>query len=166
MEVIKVRRSIRKFSKEAISEENLDKLVRAGMQAPTATNQQANCFYIVRKRENLDILGDKLQNARMLKDANAAIIVLINKNKLNKPTMKSQDAASATTNILLEATYLGIGSCWCGIYPSVERMDIIREVLKLEEDFIPFSIIALGYPENENQFYFIDRYDEAKVFRD
>ena len=57
--------------------------------------------------------------------------------------MKSQDASSATTLILLEATSLGLGSCWCGIYPNEDRMNIVKEVLNISDDFIPFSVIAL-----------------------
>lgn len=166
MEVINKRRSVRKFKDKLIEDKDLDLLVRAGMQAPTAVNQQANCFYVVKKKENLEKLGSLLSTASMLKKANAAIIVLIDKSKLKREIMMQQDAASATTLILLEATNLGIGSCWCGIYPNSDRMQAVNEVLNISDNFIVFSLIALGYPEDDNALRFIDRYDESKVYFD
>lgn len=166
MEIINKRRSVRKFNNKVVTEKELDLLVRAGLQAPTAVNQQANCFYVVRKKENLLKLATTHTNASMLNNASAAILVLIDKRKLKKETMKSQDAASATTLILLEATSLGIGSCWCGIYPNEERMKKASEVLNISDDYLVFSLIALGYPEDENALHFIDRYDESKIFFD
>lgn len=166
MEVINKRRSVRKFKDKLIEDKDLDLLIRAGMQAPTAVNQQANCFYVVKKKENLEKLGSLLSTASMLKKANAAIIVLIDKSKLKREIMMQQDAASATTLILLEATNLGIGSCWCGIYPNSDRMQAVNEVLNISDNFIVFSLIALGYPEDDNALRFIDRYDESKVYFD
>ena len=166
MEVIKKRRSVREFSDKLIKNEKLDLILRAAMQAPTAVNQQANCFLVVRKKENLDKIVNVLPNASMLKSAACAIIVLIDQGKLKREMMKSQDAASATTLILLEATNLGIGTCWCGIYPNEERMRLLSNVLNIKDNFIVFSLIALGYPKDENALHFIDRYDENKIFYD
>jgi nitroreductase len=166
MEVINKRRSVREFLNTPIADDKIDLLVRAGLQAPTAVNQQANCFMVVRKRENLDKLVSSLSNVSMLKSAPLAIVVLIDIRKLKRDIMKSQDASSATTLILLEATSLGLGSCWCGIYPNEDRMNIVKEVLNISDDFIPFSVIALGYPKNADALRFIDRYDENKIFFD
>lgn len=166
MDIINKRRSVRKYLNKEISDKDLNLLVRAGMQAPTAVNQQANCFYIVRKKENLELIASLLSNASMVKDANCAIFVLIDKSKLKRANMKSQDAASATTLILLEATNLGIGSCWCGIYPNEDRMKIASDALKISENYIVFSLIALGYPLDSNALHFIDRYDGSKIFYD
>lgn len=166
MDAIKNRRSIRKFIEKRVEDEKIDLMVRAALQAPTAKNQQANCIYIVRKKENLLKLSEMLPNANMLKTADSALVVLINKNRLQIDVMKSQDAASATTLILLEATHLGIGSCWCGIFPNVEKMNAVKEVLDISDDYIVFSLVALGYPESPGVFHFIDRYDESKVFSD
>lgn len=166
MDIINLRRSVRKFSNKVVEDNKIDFIIRAAMQAPTAVNQQGNCFYVVRKKDNLNRLGQKLTNASMLKDASAAIIVLIDKSKLKREMMKSQDAASATTLILLEATSLGIGSCWCGIYPNDDRMSAVKEILEIDDKFIVFSLVALGYPLEEDALHFKDRYDENKIFYD
>lgn len=166
LEVINKRRSVRSFNDKPISDDLLELIVRAGMQAPTAVNQQANCFFVIRKKENLLKIKSELTNASMFDTATAAIVVLIDKSKLKREHMKSQDAASATTNILLAATNLGMGSCWCGIYPNQDRMDKLTEIINVSEKYIVFSLIALGYPKDENALRFIDRYDDRKVFFD
>lgn len=166
MEIINKRRSVREFLSTPIEDEKINLLLRAGMQAPTAVNQQGNCLMVVRKRENLDKLVSALPNVSMLKTAPLAIVVLIDKSKLKREIMKSQDASSATTLILLEATELGLGSCWCGLYPNEDRMKIVKETLNIDDNFIVFSLIALGYPKNQDALRFIDRYDENKIFFD
>lgn len=166
MEIINNRRSVRSFLEKSIADEKINLLVRAGMQAPTAKNQQANHFLVVRKKENLLKLANKLSNAKMLLSAAAAIIVLIDEDKLLIPKMSTQDGASATTTILIAATSLGLGSCWCGIYPNEDRMAEIRNILNIKDNFKIFSLIALGYPQEENALHFIDRYDESKILFD
>lgn len=166
MEVINKRRSVRKFNDKLIEDNDLNLLIRAGMQAPTAVNQQANAFYVVKKKENLLKLANLLSNASMLSTASVALIVLIDKSKLKREIMMQQDAASATTLILLEATSMGVGSCWCGIYPNSDRMQAVNDVLKINDNFIVFSLIALGYPEADDALRFIDRYDESKIYFD
>ena len=96
----------------------------------------------------------------MLETAPVAIVVC------GKPEVQSgisegywpQDCAAATENMLLTAVSLGYGACWCGIYP-VQRIDAFQELLGVTS--IPFSIIAMGVPDEEpaSRGY----YDETKV---
>ena len=58
-----------------------------------------------------------------------------------------QDCAAATQNILLEAVSMGLGTCWCGVYPREARIASIRELLKIPEPKIPFNVIAVGTPD-------------------
>ncbi len=60
-----------------------------------------------------------------------------------------EDCASATQNILLQATALGLGSCWCGVYPRMEHIDDLREILGIgnRPEIIVFNIIAVGVPD-------------------
>ena len=58
-----------------------------------------------------------------------------------------QDAAAASENILLEATALGLGSCWCGIHPQKRFVEKVSAALHLDPKQIPFSMIKIGYPD-------------------
>ncbi len=75
LNVIYTRRSVRSFTGDAVSREDLMKILRAGMSAPTAVNIQPWAFVAVTKRETLDQLCDRLPYAKMLDRAGAAIVV-------------------------------------------------------------------------------------------
>lgn len=163
MEIINKRRSVRKFKKDGvISKDSLELLVKAAMQAPSAVNEQPWEFIIIDDKTILESLSEVSPHAKMLKDANGAIIVLANKNKV-KSTLYPQDLAAATQNILLEATSLSIGSCWIGIYPKEDRMESISKFFKLDYHYEPFSIIALGILEDKNALCYIDRYNKDVI---
>ena len=55
-----------------------------------------------------------------------------------------QDCAAATQNILLQAEALGLGTCWCGVYPKEKTVETIRGLLQVPDDEIPFGLIAIG----------------------
>ena len=50
---------------------------------------------------------------------------------------------------ILEATHLGLGSVWLGVAPNEERMNNIKEIFDLSDDYYAFSIIVIGYPKKE-----------------
>ncbi|MDY0363159.1 MAG: nitroreductase family protein [Bacilli bacterium] len=163
MEIINKRRSIRKYDNKIIEQEILEKIVRAGMQAPSAINQQPWHFFVIRDRDKLVELSKLTAYSKMLATASACILLVSDKRHVKASSMYSQDMAAATQNVLLEATYLGVGSCWIGIYGRVDRMEKIKKFMELEEFFEPFALVSLGYPENKEDLKFIDRYDVNKV---
>ena len=72
-----------------------------------------------------------------------------------------QDCSAAIENILLGATELGLGSCWCGIVPQIDRMAQTKEFLSLQDNIIPFALVYIGYPDEEKEPR--TQYDESKV---
>lgn len=164
MEVINKRRSVRSYLSTPIESEKLEKILRAAMQAPSAKNQQPCRFLVIQKEETLRALVNVSPNAKMLLEAPCAIVVLIDKTVLTAPLMAPQDGSAATMNILLEATDLGLGTCWCGIYPNPERMKNLTELLAIPNDYQVFSLIALGYPKENDALKYIDRFDQNKIF--
>ena len=82
----------------------------------------------------------------MIQTAPAAIIVVAVPKDGMPEGYFPQDCAAATQNILLEAVSMGLGACWCGVYPNEERIPAIRELFAISEPKIPFSIIAIGTP--------------------
>ena len=157
---IEKRRSIRKFNKEAVKQETLEVLLRSAMQAPTAMNKQTWRVLVLQRREDLDVLPSLHPYANMMKSAGAAIIVMGDRT-LNSDPYLYCDASAAIMNILLEATHLGLGSCWCAIAPSKERIDAFSNYFALSKELLPIAVIALG--EGMESKGFEDRYDPAKV---
>ncbi|MFO8053662.1 MAG: nitroreductase family protein [Bacteroidales bacterium] len=145
------RRSIRKFTSRPVGREQLEGMLEAAMYAPSARNYQPWHFVVVQKRASLDRLSEIHPYASMLKTATAAILVCGDRNLEPNDNYNAQNCAAATQNLLLSAHETGIGSCWLGVYPRQERMKNISEYLKLPENIIPISLIALGYPAEQKE---------------
>lgn len=155
LEVIKNRRSVREFSEKEISDEVLSSLCEAGFMAPTARNQGSAAFIIVKNKDVLNKLSEVSPGARVLKNCNRAIVIYCpSVSGLLTKGMVLEDLGAVAENILLEATSLGLGSCWIGIAPNEERMARAKEILNLGEDEFVFNFIALGYPKEDTQLYF------------
>jgi nitroreductase len=146
-EAIKSRRSIRAYqSDKPVTKEQLDRLLHAAMLAPSARNTRPWEFIAVTKREVLDEIARIHPYAKMCATATAAIIVVAVPQKGMTSGYYPQDCAAATQNILIEASAMGLGSCWCGVYPRMERMGEIRELFDITDPKIPFCVIAVGVP--------------------
>ncbi len=161
MDVINNRRSIRQFTEQKVEAEKIEKLLRAGMQAPSAYNQQAWEFVVVTDEKLKEELSNSSPYAKLIKGCSVVIVTLINKDMLKLAPMIDQDMGACTQNILLEAVEQNLGAVWMGVKPDHERMAIIGEILDLPENVETFSMIAIGYSDQENTF--VDRYDAARV---
>jgi len=146
--VIHSRKSVRNFTGQAVSRELLDKIVRAGMAAPSAVNRQPWSFVIVTDRKTLDTLNDGLPYAKMLGKAGAAIVVCAIPEKAydGRKEFAVIDSALAGENILLAAEAMGLGAVWTAAYPYEDRMNTVRKVLGMPADIIPLNVIPIGYP--------------------
>jgi nitroreductase len=146
--VIHSRRSVRNFTGQAVSMGLLDKIVRAGMAAPSAVNMQPWSFIVVTYRQTLDMLNDGLPYAKMLEKAGAAIIVCAIPEKAYDGLKEFAviDSTLAGENILLAAEALGLGAVWTAAYPYEDRMNVVRKVLGIPANIIPLNVIPIGYP--------------------
>jgi nitroreductase len=101
----------------------------------------------------------------MLLNAGAAIAVCCDPKLSKYPyPMWIQDCSAATQNILLAARVLGIGSCWLGVFPIENRMKSLAKVLGVPEGIIVFSLVALGYPQSQDEFFEApERFKEDRI---
>lgn len=159
--VIFTRRSIRRFEQKPVEEEKLERILKAGMQAPSAHNLQPWEFMVVTDREKREALSKMSPWAGMVANAPVAIIVVGYQKNPDVMKFLPQDLGACTQNILLQIAYEGLGGCWMGFYPDEERTDNIRQYFNMPSDRIPFSVIALGYSQDENRF--VDRSDMTRV---
>lgn len=162
-EALLKRRSVRKYTDEPVSKEDLDELMHAGMSGPSAVNTKPWEFYIIQDPEKLKEVIKCIKFANY--GANTAIIVAGNMHHtVILPGMKEfwvQDCSAATENILLRATDLGLGTVWCGAYPNVKCSDALREVIGAKKHIIPLNVILVGHPNGEVEAR--DQYDENKI---
>ncbi|MEN6319484.1 MAG: nitroreductase family protein [Syntrophaceae bacterium] len=146
--VIHSRKSVRNFTGQEVKRDLLDKIVRAGMAAPSAVNMQPWSFVVVTNRQTLDMLNDGLPYAKMLGKAGAAIIICAIPEKAYEGSKELAviDSSLAGENILLAAEALGLGAVWTAAYPYEDRMNVVRNVLGIPGNIIPLNVIPIGYP--------------------
>jgi len=155
------RRSIRRYTDEAVSAADVERLLRAAMAAPSAGNQQPWAFVVVRERTVLDAIPGFHPYAAMVPKASLALVICGLPESCKWPQMWVQDCSAATQNILVEAAALGLGAVWLGVHPLEERERGVRALLGIPEDVVPFAIVPVGHPaEHKGP---SDRYDLGRV---
>lgn len=144
------RASVRSYQDKAVENDKVEKLLRAGMAAPSAVNKQPWHFVVVTDKQVLASLAEANPHAEYAKEAPLAIVVCGDMDKALEGEAREfwvQDCSAATQNILLAAHGMGLGAVWTGAYPSMERCNAIAKVLQLPQTMIPLNIIVLGYPD-------------------
>lgn len=165
MNMIFKRTSVRKYKTDPVAKEQIELLLKAGMAAPSACNAQPWEFIVVEKRETLDKITQIHPFSQMLKEAPLAIVVCGDTTK--KPAFVPDleawplDCSAATQNIMLQATEMGLGSVWLGVYPKKDFCSDVAKLFNLPEHVISLSIIAIGHPAGEVKP--MDKFDKTKI---
>jgi nitroreductase len=153
------RRSIRKYTAQALSAKTVQTLLEAAMAAPSANNTQPWHFVVVTERATLTTLAAVLPHGQMLKQAPLAIAVCAEVATDERTWV--QDCSAATENILVAAQALGLGGVWLGVYPREERVAGVAQALCLPAGVTPLCVLSLGYPAEEKGP--AGRYDATRV---
>ncbi len=164
MKEIFERRSIRKYKKDTVSEETIEKIIRAGMAAPSAGNEQPWHFIVIKDKNIINEIPKFHAYSRMLHEVNCAIVVCGDLFLQKYEGFWVQDCSAATQNMLLMAQALGLGSVWLGVYPREERVEALKSLLGLPDNVIPLSILPIGYPAEEKMPS--DRFDAFRIHRE
>jgi nitroreductase len=164
MDAIFKRRSIRKYTDDPVDDRQIEELIKAGMAAPSAGNQQPWQFIIIKNRGLLNSIMQFHPYSHMLSTAYGVILVC---GDLKRETHKGywvQDCSAAVENILLEAQEMGLGTCWLGVYPREDRVRDFRDLLEIPEGIVPMAAIAFGYPaEHKGE---AGRFDKSRIHHD
>ena len=163
-DTIHSRRSIRNYTPERLTESQLDRLLRAAMQAPSAHNFQPWEFIVVDDESQKRAISQMSPYAKPAERAAALILVCANLERTGKDSAWwPQDLSAATQNILLQATDDQLGAVWLGFWPDKERVGAVKALFQLPEQIVPFSVIAVGVPEKPSKVE--DRFDANKIHR-
>ncbi|MDR2979622.1 MAG: nitroreductase family protein [Bacteroidales bacterium] len=169
LKMILNRRSVRNYVPEKpLSTEILYELVKAGMAAPSAKNQQPWAFVAINDHSILTKLAGILPHGKMLAEAGGAIVVcgdMTNTLEGSGGDFWIQDCSAAAENIMLAAEAFGIGSVWIGVYPNkfigVENVMKMNKLLNLPGNVIALNVISLGYPASHDTPK--NKYNEEKI---
>lgn len=161
-EIIRSRRSIRKYKKELPTEEMIKKCIEAALYAPSARNSQPWSFILVKDKETIQKLSKAQPYTKFLKGAPYVIVALADEKKSNHWL---EDMGCAIMALLLEAHSIGLGACWGAIYnpDSMERENHVREVLDVPKNLRIIACIGIGYPDETPSSKKIKSLDEAII---
>lgn len=164
MKEIFSRRSIRRFTPEPVTEQEVEKLLRAAMNAPSACNEQPWEFVVIRDSRVMQEIRKLHIYFGPLDTADCAVVVCGDTEKEIAPGFWVQDCSAAMENLLLETEHLGLGAVWMGVYPLEARVAAVKEILGLPEKVIPLGIAAVGRPAARVEP--ADRYRPERIHRD
>lgn len=164
MDPILARRSIRKYTDQPVSDEDVAYLLRAAMSAPSAHNEQPWHFIVIRDRRLLAEIPKIHPYAQMVPGAQLAILVCADLALDTRSGFWVQDCAAATENILIAAQSKGLGAVWVGVYPREERVQSFRQLFGIPENVVPFSLIPIGYPAEHKPPS--DRFNPSRIHHD
>lgn len=154
LETIMTRKSVRNFTDRAITDEEMETILKAGMSGPSCVNARDWSFVVTRDSELLKKMADANgRPADPLRGAALGILVLGDLERAFKPAPDYWiiDGSIAAQNMILAAHAMGIGSVWLGTYPQMERVEAQRKLFGLPDTVIPHSIIAFGYPDSSKE---------------
>lgn len=154
------RYSVRNFTDQAVSKEDIEKLLHAAMQAPSAVNQQPWEFYVVTDKEKLKELSEVTMYTKPIAKA-PLCIVLVNRKETVAKDFQDIDMAICAENIMLEAVSLGLGSVIMGVSPLEERIEAVNKILDLPNDLEAFALLAIGYPSGKPRVQ--NRFDASRI---
>ena len=150
IELLRKRRSIRKYTGQAVDKESLDILIESLLRSPSSQNNQPWEFIIVNEPELLSKLAQaKEHGSSFLKGAPLGIVVCADSAKSN---VWVEDCSVASILVQMTAQSLGLRSCWIQIRNRAHDKnrsaeEYVREVLGIPENIMVESIIGIGYPD-------------------
>lgn len=165
-DLILKRRSVRKFTDEEVTKDQLNKILEAGLLAPTAMNRKPCNFLIVTNKDTLVELSEvKKHGSKFLKDADKAIVVTAS--TLEADTW-IEDSSIALTFMHLMAADIGVGSCWIQMHlrksaSGEDSEKLVRDIIKIDEHYRIVGILALGIPAGDVKPHTLDDIDKNKI---
>lgn len=168
IEIMRNRRSIRRYTEEDIPEEKLQAILQAALLSPTSRGKKPWEFYVVKDKEILRRLSEaKSHGAALLAGCNAAVVVAAD-SELSDAWI--EDSSAALGYMYLMATEQGVGSCWIQMRMRKDAAggdaeQNVKEIMGLEDPLRVVGIMALGMPDEEKEPYALEELPWEKVHR-
>lgn len=145
-ELVKSRHSVRKYSSSPVEEEKIQAILEAARLAPTAANKQPFRVFVVEGEALIRATAGAAGAYSWLSSAPILLAVCGIPEKAWKRkdgfSALETDVAIVMTHVVLQAADLGLGTCWLADFSP----EVVREVLGLGDDLVPFALTPLGYP--------------------
>lgn len=170
LDSLRKRRSIRKFTGQEVAAEQVAQILQAALLSPTSRGLKSWEFVVVRDRETLKQFGNCRQPKQgFLPETPVAIVVLGNPEVID---VWVEDGSIAMSNMMLEATDMGLGSCWVQIRNRLSNQndlpasDYIKQLLHVPEPYQVLAVLALGHPAEKKEPLSLEKLSWNKVHRE
>ena len=159
LELIKSRRSIRKWKKQPVEPEKIGKILQAGLYAPSGANCQKTRLYMINDPRQIRAVSDNAGPLFVRDQPAVIILVLFDLQKPNPARLNHlaphpawskliwQDTACAMMNMLLMTEALGLSACWISILPPQlgPAQNNLRNLLHIHSRYILTCMLFIGY---------------------
>ena len=151
--LLETRRSVRKYKRQSVEREKVNKVLQAGLLAPTSRNRQPWEFLVVDDSAlKYDLSMAKVHGSTFVKDSPVIIVILANQTTSD---VWIEDASIATSYMQLEAERLGLGSCWVQIRLRTTKADessenYVKKLLGIPGEYGVLAFLAMGYSDEDN----------------
>ena len=148
-ELTKARYSVRKYADKPVEQEKLEQILAAGATAPTAKNQQPQRIYVLESKEAIETIRGITRCA-----FNAPVVLMVCGDKeaawtnpFNDRNSAEMDCSIVTTQMMLQAQELGLGTCWVCWFDTAET----KKAFRIPDNQEIFALLPLGYPAEESK---------------
>lgn len=142
-EVIRKRRTIRRFCSKVVEKEKIIKIIDNARWAPSACNEQLWHFIIVQDSNKKRELCEKAGSSNLLKDTPIVIACYYYIDTKLRFVPGIESVSAAIQNMLLTADSLGLGAAWIS---SVGKREVVDKLLNVPKNYYLASFVLLGYP--------------------
>ena len=160
-DLLKSRRSIRKYLSKAVEQDKITQITNAALMSPASKRSNPWEFIVVQDVEVLAKLADsRPHGSQFLAGSPLGIVIIAD---TTKSDVWMEDASIASIIMQLQAQDLGLGSCWIQVYGRQKDEETttetyIRNLLNIPSHYAVLNILSIGYPDEERK-----SYDENKL---
>ncbi|MBI5103335.1 MAG: nitroreductase [Nitrospirae bacterium] len=144
LEIIKKRRSVRKFSDVPVADEMITQILEAGRWAPSGLNNQPWRFAVVTNRVIISEISKLTHYSKVVLASRVLVPVFLDTEKSYHREKDIQAVGACLQNMLLEAQSLGLGAVWLG--EIIKSDGQIRGILGLQGGLELMAVLAVGHP--------------------
>ena len=169
LELMINRRSVRKYSSESVTDEQIKTIITAALLGPSGHSKYPCEFIVVKDRETLEKLSHcRVGVAKMLNNASCAIVTIADKDKADTVI---EDSSIAMMNMHLMAASLGLGSCWIQIRirdaeDGRSSEDFVRDLLNIPDNYLCQAILSIGNLDKQPKPHDINKLNFDKIHND
>lgn len=146
-QAIRQRRSIRQYTKDAVQDSDIQKIMEAAIWAPSGLNNQPWKFKVLKSEDEKNGLAKFTKYGRIIRDAPIAICVFLDNSSTYNREKDIMAVGACIQNMLLQAYELGLASCWLG--EILNKREEAEAFLKVDADYELMAVISLGYSDEE-----------------